>query len=88
MALLPIIASLRNEENTMNRYLRNRLYLFSCPHCKAEYSVIGLTIDEIQTCVCPMCSGHCIISFMGENEIMTWLETYNRDKEVFSDDTI
>jgi len=45
----------------------------TCPHCQHEHSIIGVNIDRLRSCHCPLCGAFCDIYTMNYAELCVWL---------------
>jgi len=66
----------------MKNLLKNKMILLSCPHCLNEYIIVGLSIEELFSCTCPLCGGYCNISLMRKKQLASWIDTYSNNNEV------
>jgi len=56
----------------------NEVLKFTCLHCYMEYISIGVSVEQVLTCICPKCGGYCELGVLEVFALLTWMEQYFR----------
>ena len=68
----------------MKHAAQNGQLKLTCPHCRHEHVVVGVYVDNLRDCLCPLCGGFCEIYAMDHRELRTWLHGHTGGGEHYA----